>query len=205
MANITTSQAKAQYDRIVKDGWLAYFKDSAAFYGLPVEILIAIGSRETNLINEIGDNGRGFSLMQIDIGSFPKWCESGVWRQVDQAIAKGASVLTDKIKAVMGLQGKRIICRHGEFIADSNIPDTDVMKIAIAAYNCGEANALYGYSKSAIDMLTTGHDYSGDVLDRAAMFKAFITGGSSSGQQSVPATGNDAGDAPSPGGDTPGV
>jgi hypothetical protein len=65
-------------------------RSAAERYQLPPEILLAIASRETNMRNIIGDGGHGYGIMQIDDRSFPEWCNSGLWKDVNAAIQKGA-------------------------------------------------------------------------------------------------------------------
>jgi len=43
-----------------------FITDVNAAYGLPVALLYALGSRETNLTNETGDGGHGHGVFQLD-------------------------------------------------------------------------------------------------------------------------------------------
>ena len=141
----------------VKDkGWLPFFQEEA--YGCQPHILHGIGSRETNLKNILGDSGHGHGIMQIDDRSFPEWCASGQWRDPHKAIRMGAFVLASKCAAArVKIKG-----------------DDNILRAAIASYNAGK-NAIDDFLLHGDpDRRTTGHDYSRDVLRRAAWFKAAL-------------------------------
>lgn len=165
----------AQFKKIKENGVFDHFKDAAGYYKLPLEVAIAIGSRETNLENILGDRGNGHGIMQIDKRYFPHWCESGAWRDVRQSIMKGCAVLGQKVRAIETLQGRHLhLMKVGEFIAPSGLTKDEIMRLAIASYNAGEAWALYGATEGDPDLHTTGADYSEDVMARAAIFRELI-------------------------------
>lgn len=146
-----------QFNRTSTRGWLQAFVDAAHKYNFPVEMLLGISSRETNISQIIGDGGHGFSLMQIDNRSFPQWCASGAWRDVHQAVDKGAQVLQNK---------QQELSQYHTF-ADP----TDLLRCSIAAYNCGAHAALQSFLIDGNpDRHTTGGDYSADVFQRAVIF-----------------------------------
>ena len=154
----TPAALKRQFDAAKQNGWLPFFEDAAKQYDLPVNILIAIGSRETNLKNIIGDKGHGFGVMQIDKRYYPEWCASGKWRDAKEGIRMGAFVL-----------------RSFRNSAEKWLPGNyDRARAAIAAYNCGRRAFMNYLAHSNPDIGTTGHDYSKDVLARAAVFQQLL-------------------------------
>lgn len=62
--NISPQDLGAQYDRASKQ-W-PFIKDAEVFFGLPSMLLFAIGSRETNLTDVVGDGGHGWGVFQRD-------------------------------------------------------------------------------------------------------------------------------------------
>jgi peptidoglycan hydrolase-like protein with peptidoglycan-binding domain len=61
---ITESELSAQYQR-AKSQW-PFIHQTELARGLPRMLLFAVGSRETNLTNEVGDNGHGHGVWQLD-------------------------------------------------------------------------------------------------------------------------------------------
>ena len=124
-------------------------------YSLPPGLLLAVGSRETNLTNEAGDYSRrpgekypqchGFGVWQRDSGAFP---------------GTNSLYLMD-------------VARQGDDAAHELATAYHVLgnwAHAISAYNCG-----LGAAQAAIrlghdpDDYTTGHDYAHDVLARRGL------------------------------------
>jgi len=195
MTNVLTSEPEKEepepgkndpirtaYDRADQEGWIPYFRQSAEDYSFKPELLMAIGYRETNLLpkylKEAGDNGNGYGLLQIDIGSYPDWVASGAWKNAEKCIDKGAEVLSSKLDEIKTSIGKTVKVKtkagveyefEGKLIAGA-----DLLRVAIAAYNCGMW-AYYHYSKGHnVDIGTTGQDYSKDVLVKTAKFKPLL-------------------------------
>ena len=155
-------------------GWLPYFVKAAKDYEFEPSLLMAIGSRESNLKNIVGDGGHGFSLMQIDVRSFPDFCHSGQWKNVALAIQKGAQVLDAKRTEIEHGEGDHLIVGSSPFVGAKVKSDADLTKTAVAAYNCG-LWAFYNYSKGRDpDAFTTGKDYAHDVLARQIQFAALL-------------------------------
>lgn len=111
--------------------------------GLPDGLLIAVGSRETNLKNVIGDGGHGHGVWQRDDRwhTIPDGYDQDVRKQAEDA----AALLAANYK----------VLKNWGF--------------AVAAYNGGvsgiQAAILAGRSP---DSATTGGDYAADVLGRLA-------------------------------------
>jgi len=161
MPKWTERDLDLQFSRAKNLGWIEIFEQAAKDFDFPLEILMAIGSRETNLDPKYqkvtGDGGHGHSIMQIDDRSFPEFCASGNWKDIHLAIQKGASVLEEKRKSVRNASG---------------IPAIEEVRLAIAAYNCGATRVINNFRGGRpVDSNTTGKDYSADVLKRAEYFK----------------------------------
>jgi peptidoglycan hydrolase-like protein with peptidoglycan-binding domain len=62
--DITESELAAQYQRASSRWPFVHQTESA--HGLPRMLLFAVGSRETNLTNEVGDFGHGHGVWQLD-------------------------------------------------------------------------------------------------------------------------------------------
>lgn len=115
-------------------------------YGLPKGLLLAVGSRETNLTNKVGDGGHGH----------------GVWQRDDRWHTIPADYDTS-----VGLQASdaaKLLAANYAVLKDWGV--------AVAAYNAGVTgvrNAIAA-GKSA-DSVTAGGDYAADVLGRLVTFK----------------------------------
>lgn len=115
---------------------------------LPPGLLLAVGSRETNLTNEVGDGGHGHGVWQLDNRShvIPAGFDADVHQQCTTAAAMLAA----------------LIAQAGPNLA-----------LAVAAYNTGWNNATAGLrDQGSPDAYTAGADYSRDVLDRRAAILA---------------------------------
>jgi peptidoglycan hydrolase-like protein with peptidoglycan-binding domain len=129
--------------------WIPYVEKAAKRYHLPPALLMAVMSRETNGVNEVGDGGHGRGLMQIDDRSWGSWLASH-HGGMDPAsnIMKGAEILRSSINSF-----------HGN------------VRYGVAAYNCGAGNVenaiRNGYS---CDHYTANGNYSADVLHREKWF-----------------------------------
>ncbi len=78
--NIRPDQLGAQYERADRD-W-PWIHEVNAAYGLPPFLMHALGSRETNLANIMGDGGRGAGVWQRDIqhGHPEGWMDDIRWQ-----------------------------------------------------------------------------------------------------------------------------
>jgi soluble lytic murein transglycosylase-like protein len=154
--------------------------------GVDPFILFALGDRESNWGTQLtppgpsgkGDNGRGYGLMQIDVGSWAAWLAANAWWDPYVNVTKGAQVykaavaaltapasgswnLSQKIADMLGVP-------IGSYPAQA-LPDDLAQRAALAAYNAGAANVRMAYSaggEAAIDKVTTGTNYSADTWDR---------------------------------------
>lgn len=116
-------------------------------YGLPAGLLYAVGSRETNLTNEVGDGGHGHGVWQLDDRSHT--IPAGFDRNVQAQAAKAAAMLAALIKqfAAYGPPG--------------------ALRCALAAYNAGAGTVQYNVAHGlGVDHGTAGNDYGADVFER---------------------------------------
>jgi hypothetical protein len=170
------------FDRADELGWIPYFRDAAESNDFTPELLMAIGYRETTLnpkyLKVPGDNGHGYGLMQIDNRSFPEWVNSGAWKKPESCIDKGAEVLASKRSEIQDSVGEKLTVKTlaGDSYEFEGKPISggDLLRVTVAAYNCGMW-AYYHFSKgNDVDRGTTGQDYSKDVLAKAGRFKPLL-------------------------------
>lgn len=98
--NITPSELLSQAVRALQV-W-PFIPQVEAGNGLPVHLLLAVGSRETNLTNEVGDGGHGHGVWQLDDRShtIPPGFDANVAQQ-----AQVAAVMLRHRIAAYGLDG----------------------------------------------------------------------------------------------------
>lgn len=141
-----------------RNGWLTYYQEAAAYYGIPVEILLAKDSRETWLgslpglqaNNWIGSDGvsKGISQINMNAWDFAKQTDPN---DVKSYVAMGAQILKEELN------------RFGN------------MKAALAAYNAGAGNVRRAIAAGKDpDSVTTKGDYASDVLARAREIKKIL-------------------------------
>ena len=80
---ITGSELTSQYQQ-ANSTW-PFIHQTELAHGLPRMLLFAVGSRETNLTNEVGDFGHGHGVWQLDDRSHTP--PGGSWRQFDANVA----------------------------------------------------------------------------------------------------------------------
>jgi hypothetical protein len=170
MPKWTENDLKRQFRKAKDFGWIAFFEQAGMDYKFSTQILMAVASRETNMRNIMGDAGHGYGVMQIDDRSFSDWCHSGLWKDANAVIQRGALVLDSKREMIRHGQGKRLKVRNTTFTGKPNLTKAELLRTAIAAYNSG-LWAYWGLSERGDpDCRTTGKDYSTDTLARAAIF-----------------------------------
>lgn len=171
------TEIQIEFNRAKANGWIPMFTAAGSPYGFSPALLMAIASRETNMVNEEGDfqhdGPHGFGLMQIDKGSYPSFCLSGGWKNVEASIHMGALVLNSKQVQIQHGQGT-ILDIGGHSFTGVALSPADINRCTIAAYNAG----LWAYYGRAIhgnpDLYTTGHNYSADVIARMQQFAALL-------------------------------
>lgn len=155
MASPVSISTELTYLRV--RGILGYFVLASERYGIPLVLLLAVASRESNMglgldANWTGDHGYGIGIMQIDKRYHPGFTETHPNNDHQANINYGAQFLADLINVF-----------NGEF------------RSAIAAYNAGETrvrNALR--ARLDPDQVTTGGDYSRDVLHRMEVIQSVM-------------------------------
>lgn len=136
--NITVAELGRQFER-ARISWpfIEAFEQS---YLLPEYLLFAVGSRETNLTDEIGDGGHG----------------RGVW-QLDDRSHQIPDPFPVVLQAELAAQMLRGLLDH---FSGHREP-------AIAAYNAGVGGVEHAINRGLpADSATTGGDYAADVLAR---------------------------------------
>jgi hypothetical protein len=193
MALILKSHAEFHVPRqlqIVRaNKWLPGVFAAAEKYGVSAALLLAIGSRETNLdpkyLRIAGDNGNGYGLTQVDHRSYPEWVQSGKWQIASECFLKTAEIIAESRQLYPTLVGQELTAKtmagkKYSFVG-APIPDEETLdRIVIAAYNCGRW-AYYHHSKgNDIDQGTTRGpsgfaDYSADVIVRWEVFGRLLS------------------------------
>jgi len=173
----------AAFQRCQQLGWITFFRAAVADNAFAPEVLMGMGYRETGLnpkyLTVTGDNGHGYGLMQVDIRSYPEWVNAGNWKDAQSCISKGAEILASKragIQAAVGRTNIRLKTSAGGVCSFDGAPiaGDDLLRVSVAAYNCGMW-AYYHFSKGHdVDRGTTGQDYSKDVLAKTAVFRQLL-------------------------------
>src|SRR5690606_37598702 len=140
MARITAAQFRAQVNRAAKQ-W-PFIPEVERKHGLPSGLLYAVGSRETNLTNVIGDGGHGFGVWQRDNRWWP--VDRSYLNNVRKQAENAASLLAANARSLGGNWAHAAAAYNGGLTA---------VKRALAA------------GRSA-DSATTGGDYGADVMQR---------------------------------------
>jgi hypothetical protein len=141
--NIDEQTLLAEYERASRD-W-PFIDEVERDHDLPAMLLYAVGSRETNLTNEVGDLGHGHGVWQLDDRShtIPPGFDQDVKQQAQTAAGMLAGLL-----------------RH---FADQ----PEQLRCALAAYNAGEGTVEFNLANGLdIDKGTAHGDYSVDTADR---------------------------------------
>ena len=111
-----------------------------------------------------GDRGHGHGLMQIDDRSFPEFCAGDDWKSPAQNIMFAARILDGKRRSIV-----RLCIRHQPSI---ELPQAELERAAVAAYNCGEGNVFKSIVEGKdVDARTAHGDYSKTVLAYAEAYK----------------------------------
>jgi hypothetical protein len=138
-------------------GIFGYFHDASIRYDIPIALLLAIASRESNMglnldANWTGDYGNGIGIMQIDKRYHPDFTSSHANNDHRANIDYGAQYLAGLIRQF-----------NGE------------LKPAIASYNAG-ASRVRSVVNAGLnpDVVTTGQDYASDVLHRMETVEAVM-------------------------------
>ena len=147
--------------------------------GIGPALILAMGSRETDLRNIVGDHGHGRGWLQIDDRFHPgflsthRGCDSGSFNaKFASALPKGR-VPTLTAATLFAVQ---LLRDNVQFAREHGVPKAQVLRFAVAAYNAGAGGALAGFKAGNVDLNTAApsHDYSADVLARAQAVARFL-------------------------------
>lgn len=145
--------------------------------GLGPSLLLAMGSRETNLANIVGDGGHGRGWLQIDDRYFATWlskhagCANRTWRpRFASALPKGRvpTLTHSTLHAIQILHGNVALA------AARNVPPAERIRFAVAAYNSGAVSAIGAFAAGDVDAHTAHGDYSADVLQRRDVVARYL-------------------------------
>jgi hypothetical protein len=146
--NITESELSAQYQR-AKSTW-PFIHQTELARGLPRMLLFAIGSRETNLTNEVGDfdaqgHGHGHGVWQLDDRSHTP---PGGFAAFDGNVPLQCSIAADMLHDLLAIEAGNV-------------------ERAANRYNSGQPETAG----------TTGHDYGPDVVERMQVLRQLFDDG----------------------------
>lgn len=138
-------------------GLMGYFSEASKRYGVPLALLLAVASRESRMglalsADGTGDRGNGIGIMQIDRRYHPEFTGSHSPFDHQANIDYGVEYLAKLLRQFNGNTTR-----------------------AIAAYNAGPnkvRTAIYAGLPS--DSVTTGRDYSQDVLGRKELINQLL-------------------------------
>jgi len=139
--------------------------------GIGTALLLALGSRETNMRNIAGDGGHGRGWLQIDdrfhhdFLTTHRGCDSGSFTPTHDSAAPNGRCPTLTAGTIYAIGLLRANMR---FARSKGVPEAKVLRFAVAAYNAGAGGALAGFHEGDVDRRTTGRDYAKDVLERKA-------------------------------------
>jgi hypothetical protein len=178
--NITVEELKAQRHKAGVRGWQDDMRAAIKYaetlphiehVHVDLDMLEALGSRETNLENITGDggHGRGFvqqdDRFQQDFLHSHKGCANGTNKPIyASALPKGRvpTIFAGSVQAI------RIIEANIAYAKEIGVPNGKRMHFALAAYNAGLGGATRGWKEGDVDKYTAGGDYGIDVIQRRA-------------------------------------
>ena len=155
--NASSWSISAELTYVRLRGLIGYFEGSAKRYGIPLALLLAIASRESRMglalsPDGTGDGGNGIGIMQIDRRYHPEFTGRHSPFDHQANIAYGAQYLAGLLQ---------------EF--DGNTSQ------AVAAYNGGPSRVRTAiFAGLSPDSVTTGGDYSRDVLQRKQLIERLL-------------------------------
>jgi peptidoglycan hydrolase-like protein with peptidoglycan-binding domain len=172
---INPDELKRQIGIASTRGWAPIMNQAERRHKLPVGLLIAIASRETDMNDIVGDNGHGRGLFQIDDRAHTDWLSQ------HGAGGKGKKPsVADAAEFAAAL-----LASNRSFGQKNGIGRKDLLKFACSAYNAGAGGALAGQQGGDSDARTTGRDYGRDVLERLAVIKGGNGGTSQPGGDGI--------------------
>jgi hypothetical protein len=158
---MTLEEARREFERAHAAGLVQLLVQAAQNHGIDGAVALGLGSRETNLTNELGDGDNGVGVCQVDRRFHiiaQQAFETGSWRTDPGPL----------IDFAMGLLAGNVAW------AQSRFPEFDAVKIALSAYNAGQGGAARGVAEGDSDRFTTGGNYGRDTLQRAELFRQLL-------------------------------
>lgn len=156
---ITTAQIQQQLSYSKTQGTYPYFQAAAVRSGVPVDLLLAVASRESGIgsnsyyqsHNHVGSDGTSVGIMQLNYAYVPNFITD--WAHDDQAnINEAARQLAGYLKQFPGNT-----------------------QAALDAYNAGagDVQTALGQGKNP-DSVTTGGNYASDILQRKTLLDGIL-------------------------------
>jgi hypothetical protein len=145
--------------------------------GIGPSLLLALGSRETELCNIAGDEGHGRGVLQIDDRFHAPWleahagCDVGTWEARHRSALPPGRVPTLTASTLKAIE---LLRSNVAFGRAQGVPKRDLIRFACAAYNAGAGGALAGVRAGDVDARTAHGDYSADVLERKAVVTRWL-------------------------------
>jgi hypothetical protein len=163
--NITAQQLKAQVDAARQSGLASTCATAEQARGLPVGLLLAIASRETNCIDQLGDGGHRRGVFQIDDRAHADWIAANVGAgglpPLPAAADYAGSILASGLKAAKRLK----------------LVNDAALRFAAAAYNAGEGGATRSLNRFGDPDRGTPHrNYGDDVVTRLHLIQVWLEG-----------------------------
>jgi hypothetical protein len=163
----TVPQLRAQLAAVKANGLFAVLQNAAWTNGLPLPLVLGIGSRETNLVNELGDliDGQyhGVGILQRDVQHADARAarDDGSWKTNPAAMVNAdcAEIAQDLIAVRANFPLRSL---------------TEQFQIVANAYNCGLRNAIAAALAGDPDSRSTGKNYGSDVMARMAVFTTLL-------------------------------
>jgi hypothetical protein len=165
----TRSQLLAQLTRLRKGALFSILQAAAAAHGLAFPFVLAVGSRESNLVNRLGDwrgpsSGRageyhGVGILQIDVQHEIARVarDTGTWKTYPAPLVDfGCAILANNLHRAWAHNPEHTLPQH--------------LKVAASGYNAGMVAAWEGVTAGDSDKFTTGADYGKDVCARMGVF-----------------------------------
>jgi peptidoglycan hydrolase-like protein with peptidoglycan-binding domain len=160
----TAPMLTSELSRARAQGWERLCLSAERKASLPVGLLLAIASQETDMNDVVGDGGHGRGLFQIDDRSHTTFlAEQG---------AAGAGAKPPVAAAARYAAG--IVTWGLDYGRKNGVRQADLLKFALSAYNAGAKGALDGYRLGDSDRKTTGGDYGRSVLGRHAIYQRLL-------------------------------
>ena len=157
---ITKAQLKRQIEQARASQLYAHLEIAAHMSDLPLALVLAVASRETDIRNISGDGGHGRGVMQIDNRYHHIARITDFKAHPEILIRYGCKMLADNIAWARRFRPGFTAKQH--------------LKMAAAAYNCGRGGVIKALPTGDCDSRTTGKDYGADVLERMALAEAIL-------------------------------